>query len=32
MQQLRDRGVNLDGLAVLKGKESFFWRVGTTTT
>ena len=25
MQQLRDRGVNLDGLEVLKGKESFFW-------
>ena len=25
MQQLRDRGVNLDGLEILKGKESFFW-------
>lgn len=25
MQQLRDRGVDLDGLEVLKGKESFFW-------
>lgn len=25
MQQLRDRGVDLGGLEVLKGKESFFW-------
>ncbi|HRN35818.1 MAG: PfkB family carbohydrate kinase [Flavobacteriales bacterium] len=25
MDELRDRGVNLDGLEVLQGKESFFW-------
>ena len=25
MQELRDRGVDLEGLEVIKGKESFFW-------